>query len=379
MRTCDCYSSFYLTGKPEYLGLLYEFKGDSKLKTFMTTTTGLGKTTYPLIEILEVIKNTIEKQEMYLRENPPVVICKHPLDIVLGVKSFHVTEILMIISSQIIKLKNQPTYLVHNRIHCSRTLNALKIRNHTWSRDSSRHRVKASFLEILKSVRKDLTIQSTLNINLLLDILAQYMSKNKSTIRIDPTNPNMFHIQEDPLSTILGVNAFHKCQTSFLINKQLLIDASTQTTQEATNGFTNKKSTQCVSSTESLTNIDSQDESGNETMGIVKAKKMKCSRCQSEDTFGMSNCQKCWKENKEIRNIKKLEGNMKGRYEIDLRDDEKNLCNLCQNRKIDAIFMHGSTGHENACYRCAKRTWRHGNCPICKKQINNIIRIIPNH
>ena len=358
---------------------MYEFKSDSKLKTFMTTTTGLGKTTYPLIEILEVIKNTIEKQEMYLCENPPVVICKHPLDIVLGVKSFHVTEILMIVSDQIIKLKNQPTYLVHNRIHCSRTLNTLKIRNHTRSGDSSRHRVKAGFLKILKSVRKDLTTQSTLNIHLLLDLLAQYMSKNKHTISIDPTNPNMFHIQEDPLSTILGVNAFHKCQTSFLINKQLLIDASTQTTQEVTSGSTNEKSTQCVSSTESLINIDSQDESGNETMGIVKVKEIKCSRCQSEDTYGMNNCQKCWKENKKIRNLKKHEVNIEGRKETDLRDDEKNLCNLCQNRKIDAIFMHGSTGHKSTCYRCAKRTWRHGNCPIFKKQIDNIIRIVPTH
>ena len=306
MNACNCHSSFYLTGKPEYLGLMYEFKSDSKLKTFMTTRTGLGKSTYPLIEILEVIKNTVAREEMYLRENPSVVICKHPLDIVLGIKSFHVTEILMIVSNQIIKLKNQPTYLVHKGIRCSRTLDTLKIRNHTISGNISRHRVKAGFLKILNSVEKDLTIQSTFTINLLLDLLAQYMAKNKHTIFIDPTNPNMFHIRKDPLSTILGVNAFHKCQTLFLINEQLLIDAFTQTTQEVTSVCTNGKTSQCVSSTESLINIDSQDESGNETMGIVKVKEIKCSRCQSDDTYGMNNCQKCWKENKKIRNFKNM-------------------------------------------------------------------------
>ena len=375
MNACNCHSSFYLTGKPEYLGLMYEFKSDSKLKTFMTTRTGLGKSTYPLIEILEVIKNTVAREEMYLRDNPSVVICKYPLDIVLGVKSFHVTEVLMIVSNHIIKLKNQPSYLVHKGNRCSRTLETLKIKNLTISDSTSRHRVKPNFLKILNSIEKDLTNQSTFTVNLLLDLLVHYLLKNKHTIFIDPTNQNMFHIRKDPLSTILGVNAFHKCQILFLINEQLLIDASSQTSEEFTTLCANRKSSQCYDSDGSLVNSDNSD---NETMGIIKVRETKCSRCQSEVANGMNCCQVCWKENKKIRSLRKRKFNLVEREVKNLRDDETSQCYLCQDRKIDTIFMHGSTGHKSACYKCAKQTWRNGNCPICKKQIDNIIRVIPN-
>lgn len=52
------------------------------------------------------------------------------------------------------------------------------------------------------------------------------------------------------------------------------------------------------------------------------------------------------------------------------------LCISCMNRKPNAIFAHGDTGHCSCCLKCAKNIFhRKMTCPICRTSIDKIIQV----
>jgi len=54
------------------------------------------------------------------------------------------------------------------------------------------------------------------------------------------------------------------------------------------------------------------------------------------------------------------------------------LCLLCCHRSMDAALVHGNIGHQVSCYPCAKKLWRkRGDCPMCRRTVEKIIKIIP--
>ena len=51
------------------------------------------------------------------------------------------------------------------------------------------------------------------------------------------------------------------------------------------------------------------------------------------------------------------------------------LCNICRNSQNNATMVHGRSGHQFCCYRCAKRLQKKGkNCPVCREPILLVIR-----
>jgi len=53
------------------------------------------------------------------------------------------------------------------------------------------------------------------------------------------------------------------------------------------------------------------------------------------------------------------------------------LCTLCCQRPKDASFIHGRLGHQVCCYPCAKKLWKkQATCPVCRRKVDRIIRII---
>ena len=57
------------------------------------------------------------------------------------------------------------------------------------------------------------------------------------------------------------------------------------------------------------------------------------------------------------------------------RKDASATCQLCCSGPKDAVLVHGKSGHQMCCYRCAKRLRRHGKpCPICRRRIQRVIR-----
>lgn len=52
-------------------------------------------------------------------------------------------------------------------------------------------------------------------------------------------------------------------------------------------------------------------------------------------------------------------------------------CLACLEKNINALFLHGKTGHLCCCYQCAKRIWfETRRCPICRSKVSNIIRVL---
>jgi len=53
------------------------------------------------------------------------------------------------------------------------------------------------------------------------------------------------------------------------------------------------------------------------------------------------------------------------------------LCMFCYQRQKNASLIHGRLGHQVSCYPCAKKLWkRQANCPVCRRKIEKIVKII---
>ncbi len=51
------------------------------------------------------------------------------------------------------------------------------------------------------------------------------------------------------------------------------------------------------------------------------------------------------------------------------------LCCICMTRPKEASLIHGKTGHQVCCYKCAKRLRRRGKpCPVCRRPIQKVIK-----
>ena len=51
------------------------------------------------------------------------------------------------------------------------------------------------------------------------------------------------------------------------------------------------------------------------------------------------------------------------------------MCTVCFENPKDASIIHGNTGHQVCCYRCAKKLRRKGKtCPVCRRKIQKVIR-----
>ena len=60
-----------------------------------------------------------------------------------------------------------------------------------------------------------------------------------------------------------------------------------------------------------------------------------------------------------------------------LDDTMEEKCWCCVSRNRNALIIHGKQGHRLLCYPCAKKTWNtKGECPICKRKIEKIVKII---
>ena len=418
MSGCDCkfstFSSYHINQKNCHLSVLYKLKDGSKLKCLITTTTGLGKTIYPLIEILEILKNIIQKDKMYVSENPSIIICTKKLGVVLGVRTFHVTELKGIVLKQLIEVKNQQVHVNDTRKETTslETMNFLKIESSIKVDSDDWFKVKPKFLNVLRHVSSLIEDQSLFTFKMVADLLSTYIQMNRKKILADPNNQNMIFIENDKLSFALGVRAFHRCQIKFLIGTQLIPTSiknnSTQTEHSyfseifeerkdvvLTNSFCQRNCRKIKfedsSSLEEITPENTKHstgdhrvsdtcnmkESDDEIMGIAKSNGVKCISCGDKKVVNLTLCRKCWTQStKRTRKEGRINKGLKRKWiEIAHDDKQDDQCTICQEQRINAIFVHGGSGHQSTCYICAKRIWKHRNCPVCNKEIDNIVKI----
>lgn len=55
--------------------------------------------------------------------------------------------------------------------------------------------------------------------------------------------------------------------------------------------------------------------------------------------------------------------------------DLPGICNICRSHPNNASFVHGQTGHQYCCHKCAIKVMkRDGRCPVCRKPIEIVIK-----
>jgi E3 ubiquitin-protein ligase Mdm2 len=52
------------------------------------------------------------------------------------------------------------------------------------------------------------------------------------------------------------------------------------------------------------------------------------------------------------------------------------MCNSCDARPKDGVFVHNTSGHNWCCYVCAKKIWKRTNrCPVCNRTVMKVIKL----
>lgn len=78
---------------------------------------------------------------------------------------------------------------------------------------------------------------------------------------------------------------------------------------------------------------------------------------------------------KEMPNINSLIDNSKKEKRRNKKKIKNGKCVICLDKDCVISFIHGDTGHLSCCYECSVNFSIDDNCPICRKNIDNIVKI----
>lgn len=267
------------------LNALFRFKPQSKLKSYLTSKTGVGKTYYTLGEVLTILKNIIRGEGQFDENNPSIILCSSELEEALNMRALHVTEIRDLILSHLIKVPdnmlrrttndhsyttiiNPPRIVVDesgppedreqpypqlNRMRIFRTQNPLAAANIA---RQDRFYVKKKFLDVMRTVPGVNLQQQSFTFAEITDLFSKYMLSKQDEL-FDDRNIRVALIQNDPLATAIGMISFHRCQVNIILRAQLIPATPSSTTQQA---GTDTTTTPPLSP---VTNLDTEEVHGN--------------------------------------------------------------------------------------------------------------------
>jgi hypothetical protein len=78
---------------------------------------------------------------------------------------------------------------------------------------------------------------------------------------------------------------------------------------------------------------------------------------------------------KEMPNISSFIDNSIKEKRINKKRVKNGKCVICLDKKSVISFIHGDTGHLICCSGCSENFCIHDKCPLCRKTIDNIVKI----
>jgi hypothetical protein len=78
---------------------------------------------------------------------------------------------------------------------------------------------------------------------------------------------------------------------------------------------------------------------------------------------------------KEMPNISSLIDNSIKEKRINKKKVKNGKCVICLDKKSVISFIHGNTGHLICCNECSENFSIYDKCPLCRKNIDNIVKI----
>jgi len=419
----------------------YTFKVGSPLKDYILRKTHTLREGYMLIELIFILKRIIKDELMYDIRNPDVAIFDRDLEKALNMRALHMTEIKGVVNFQLVRLPQQDQHrLLHRDLQTSR----IRIREHWNPRrptgespissvpsgvptvspaasrvDRSVYRDPTSQFELKPDFRNVVSPLSTFNADQSLftyaeagALFCQYILSRNSAF-IDVRNINIALIKDDPLSNVLKVEAFHRCQLHSLLRTQLVYVSNTPSRRSGPSSdvqtgaptsviilkqhpggqlYTStmevpathtELSNQSVSSGEAsfsranqhqnvlIRHVESVIVSRKrpdliDPVEVVKKPRLIEIGCQTESVpspvarrdVGSGSAVGCTDDD-------------------DYNFENDNLCIICYARPKDTSFIHGNLGHQVCCYECGVKIWKTpGTCPVCRRKIEKIVRNI---
>lgn len=104
-----------------------------------------------------------------------------------------------------------------------------------------------------------------------------------------------------------------------------------------------------------------------------------CSQQAAAASASLSQPQNCQQDRLESSGVEDSReiggGKWKRKHQPIERVSSKDMCVVCATRPKTGCIIHGSSGHQVCCYRCAKQLRRSNQpCPVCRKSIQKVIK-----
>ena len=227
---------------------LFFFEKDSKLHLYLVDMMPYAftkeVTDYPLGAVLRAMDNLITYDVMYDPQNPYIVLCDHALEEALGLKAFHCTEMIEIITKQFrpvqerIGRESQQAFMTRSfktkpsndpdgaffpswgsPTALAAVARVYKIKTNIGKRNS--YKVKPALLKVLRTVEGMDQEEEIFEYIDIVKTLARYIFANKRYL-LDDRHPHIALVHKDPLGDAFGVRAFTYSQFFSLLSCQLI-------------------------------------------------------------------------------------------------------------------------------------------------------------
>lgn len=197
------------------------FKKDSKLHVYLAKVEPdmiqLSNVEYTLFKVLSALRQVISREKLYDPNNTTVIICSKDLELALGVKFLHVTEIRDVVLQQ---METKPELASLTPPLSQPGGQPLQVQAVKFDIDG-RYWVKPLFLKVLRMVEACNKTQVVFTYREITSHLSQYIMNNKAKF-FDERNIKIAHVENDPLGLAFGVKAFHRTQVQSLLRNQLI-------------------------------------------------------------------------------------------------------------------------------------------------------------
>ena len=190
-----------------------KLKKYTPLKIYLEYQTREERVTYPMSEILLIIKQNIIRENLFDPNNPAIILCSRSLEKVLGMRAMHTSQIYEQIIPQLEELPEN-------------TLTQLKLLQRTTTNWPSPETLFTLSPELTKALASTMSgtegfaQQTIFTFRGVVALTSNYI-RSKSLSLFDPRNRKVAIIEDDILGKALGVKALHYSQLANLLLKRL--------------------------------------------------------------------------------------------------------------------------------------------------------------
>ena len=178
----------------------------------------MEKRDFTLYTVLSALRKIISREFLYNGRNTTCIICSSDLELALGMKFLHITEVKDVVLTQM-------EYLPPIKLPMMSPTASQPASEKPKFDIEGTYMVTAKFLRVIRQVPGCLQDTNIFKYRKLTELLSQYILDNKDNF-FDNRNIRIAHVSGDALGYAFEVDVFHRTQVIALLRKQLLPTSS---------------------------------------------------------------------------------------------------------------------------------------------------------